>query len=149
MVIYVDDYGKMLAELKQVHTIKEMAELLGCSQRTVARRLNEYGLSSFRGRLDINDGDVLKLWNDGFTIVEIASKFDCSHDTITKRLAKMGVSCDRVTGIKKHFARTHAEMWPDIKKDLDAGMSSYAVSRKYRMRYQNVERLMQLNKYGE
>lgn len=143
------DLAERLRELRKEHTIKEIAEILGCSERTVIRRLNQFGLSSSRRRTDIDDNDVLKLWNDGFTIVEIAREFDCSHETITKRLMGMGISCDRTTGIKKHFARTHAEMWPDIKKDLDSGMSSYAVSRKYKMRYQNVERLMQLNKYGE
>lgn len=145
----MEDFSEQLRELRKDHTIKEIAEILGCSQRTVTRRLNEFGLSSGHGRTDIDDSEVLRLWNDGLTIVEIARNFDCSHETITKRLMAMGITCDRVTGIKKHFARTHAEVWPDIKKDLDAGMSSYAVSRKYKMRYQNVERLMQLNKYGE
>lgn len=134
-------------ELQKTHTVKEMAEIFGFSVTTMGRRLASLGLAKPANRIDIKDEDVLKDWNDGLTIIEIAKKYKASHDTITKRLKKYGIECSRVEGIKKHFKRTHADKWLDIKKDLDKGMSVTSVREKHRIRYTKLVELMKLNSY--
>ena len=134
-------------ELQKTHTVKEMADIFGFSVTTMGRRLASLGLTKPANRTDIKDEDVVKDWNDGLTIVEIAKKYKASHDTITKRLKKYGIECNRVEGIKKHFKRTHADKWLDIKSDLDKGMSVTSVREKHRIRYTKLVELMELNSY--
>ena len=134
-------------ELQKTHTVKEMADIFGFSVTTMGRRLASLGLTKPANRIDIKDEDVVKDWNDGLTIIEIAKKYKASHDTITKRLKKHGISCSRVEGIKKHFKRTHADKWLDIKEDLDKGMSVTSVREKHRIRYTKLLELMELNSY--
>lgn len=134
-------------ELQKTHTVKEMADIFGFSVTTMGRRLASLGLTKPADRKDIKDEDVVKDWNDGLTIVEIAKKYNASHDTITKRLKKHGIECSRVEGIKKHFKRTHADKWLDIKEDLDKGMSVTSVREKHRIRYTKLLELMELNSY--
>ena len=134
-------------ELQKTHTVKEMAKIFGFSITTMGRRLASLGLTKPTNRIDIKDEDVVNDWNDGLTIVEIAKKYKASHDTITKRLKKYGIECSRVEGIKKHFKRTHADKWLDIKEDLDKGMSVTSVREKHRIRYTKLLELMELNSY--
>ena len=134
-------------ELQKTHTVKEMADIFGVSVTTMGRRLASLGLTKPTNRTDIKDEDVVKDWNEGLTIVEIAKKYKASHDTITKRLKKYGIECSRVEGIKKHFKRTHADKWLDIKSDLDKGMSVTSVREKHRIRYTKLLELMELNSY--
>lgn len=134
-------------ELQKTHTVKEMAEIFGFSVTTMGRRLASLGLTKPADRKDIKDEDVVKDWNDGLTIVEIAKKYKASHDTITKRLKKYGIECGRAEGIKKHFKRTHADKWLDIKEDLDKGMSVTSVREKHCIRYTKLLELMELNSY--
>lgn len=134
-------------ELQKTHTVKEMADIFGFSVTTMGRRLASLGLTKPTNRTDIKDEDVVKDWNDGLTIIEIAKKYNASHDTVTKRLKKHGISCSRVEGIKKHFKRTHADKWLDIKEDLDKGMSVTSVREKHRIRYTKLLELMELNSY--
>lgn len=135
-------------ELQKIHTVKEMADIFGFSVTTMGRRLASLGLTKPANRTDIKDEDVVKDWNDGLTIVEIAKKHNASHDTITKRLKKHGITCSRAEGIKKHFKRTHADKWLDIKEDLDKGMSVTSVREKHHIRYTKLLELMELNSYG-
>ena len=134
-------------ELQKTHTVKEMADIFGFSVTTMGRRLASIGLTKPTNRTDIKDEDVVKDWNDGLTIFEIAKKYKASHDTITKRLKKYGIECSRVEGIKKHFKRTHADKWLDIKEDLDKGMSVTSVREKHCIRYTKLLELMELNSY--
>lgn len=134
-------------ELQKTHTVKEMADIFGVSVTTMGRRLASLGLTKPTNRTDIKDEDVVKDWNEGLTIVEIAKKYKASHDTITKRLKKYGIECSRVEGIKKHFKRTHADKWLDIKSDLNKGMSVTSVREKHRIRYTKLVELMELNSY--
>ena len=134
-------------ELQKTHTVKEMADIFGVSVTTMGRRLASLGLTKPTNRTDIKDEDVVKDWNEGLTIVEIAKKYKASHDTITKRLKKYGIECSRVEGIKKHFKRTHADKWLDIKEDLDKGMSVTSVREKHCIRYTKLLELMELNSY--
>ena len=134
-------------ELQKTHTVKEMADIFGFSVTTMGRRLASLGLTKPADRTDIKDEDVVKYWNEGLTIVEIAKKYKTSHDTITKRLKKHGITCSRAEGIKKHFKRTHADKWLDIKEDLDKGMSVTSVREKHHIRYTKLIELMELNSY--
>lgn len=134
-------------ELQKTHTVKEIADIFGVSVTTMGRRLASLGLTKPANRTDIKDEDVVKDWNDGLTIVEIAKKHKASHDTITKRLKKHGITCSRAEGIKKHFKRTHADKWLDIKEDLDKGMSVTIVREKHCIRYTKLLELMELNSY--
>lgn len=124
-------------------TNNEIAEHFHCSVRTINRHLSQLGVVKSAGRDDISDRDVLCNWNDGMTINQIAEKFDCSHETITKRLKKYGIVCDRVSGILRHFEKEHESKWQDILQDLRNGMSVSAISVKYHMRLENVQRLIQ------
>lgn len=134
-------------ELQKTHTVKEMADIFGFSVTTMGRRLASLGLTKLTNRTDIKDEDVVEDWNNGLTIVEIAKKYNTSHDTITKRLKKHGIKCSRVEGIKKHFKRTHADKWLDIKEDLDKGVSLTSVREKHCIRYTKLLELMELNSY--
>lgn len=134
-------------ELQKNHTVKEMAEIFGFSVTTMGRRLASLGLTKPADRTDIKDEDVVEDWNNGLTIIEIAKKYNTSHDTITKRLKKHGIECSRVEGIKKHFKRTHADKWLEIKEDLDKGVSLTGVREKHCIRYTKLLELMELNSY--
>lgn len=129
-------------------SVAEMGALLGKSVSTVNRYLCKFGLTQNHDRTDILDEDVLSLWNNGHTINEIADEFSCSHDTIEKRLHKVGITCDRASGITRHFERSHEALWSDIKTDLDSGMSVSVVSAKYHMRYDSVSRLIEKHSYS-
>ncbi len=128
-------------------TNKEIAEHFHCSVRTINRHLSQLGVVQSAGRDDISDEDVLHNWNDGMTINQIAEKFDCSHETITKRLKKYGIICDRKSGILRHFEKEHESKWQDILQDLRNGMSVSAISVKYHMRLENVQRLAEKHDY--
>lgn len=146
-MFHVELNYETVKELQKTHTVKEMADIFGFSVTTMGRRLASLGLTKPTNRTDIKDEDVVKDWNDGLTIIEIAKKYKASHDTITKRLKKQGIICSRVEGIKKHFKRTHADKWLDIKADLDKGMSVTSVREKHHIRYTKLLELMELNSY--
>ena len=146
--IHDDSYRKKLAALREKGlSVAEIAAAVGKPERTVTRHLSSFGLTVLSERTDIDDQEVVSLWNDGFTIVEIAKHFSCSHDTITKRLNKYGISCDRASGIMRHFKRTHSDIWEDVKRDIDEGMTVLAVSAKYHIRFESVLSLMHEHKY--
>lgn len=136
-----------LAELRKTKSVKEIAEILGVSERTAQRRLASAGLTKPTDRTDIKDEDVVQLYNEGKTIIQIAEHFDCSHDTITKRLAKYGIHCTRAEGIKRHFKPTYDDRWPAIKVDLDRGLCISVVRDLHHIRMENLENLMQKNGY--
>lgn len=139
---------QQLMELRsEGKTLQEISDSMDIGVRTVQRWLNKFGLSGPVGRPDIEDSEILQLWQDGFTIVEIADKFKCTHETISRRLAKHGITCDRVSGIYRHFERVHGDVWPDMKLDLDSDMTLRDISTKYHMRMENVYRLMFLHSY--
>lgn len=141
-------YEEQLRDLRnQGLSVKEIAARVGKSERTVSRNMKSFGLTKPADRADIADSDILDAWHSGLTIIEIAKKFGCSHDTVTKRLLKYDVKCDRVSGIKRHFKRTHDDLWPEINADLDSGMCVSVVRDKYHMRYDSVLRLMELHDY--
>ena len=143
-----DEYKSCLEALLREHrSVKEMADILGKSERTVSRHLNFFGLTEAVDRVDILDDDVLKDWNDGMTIVDIARKYSCSHDTITKRLKKYGISCTRQKGIERHFDAVHSADWDLIKQDLENCMPVSAVAVKYGLRYEAVYRMMENHNY--
>ena len=137
----------LLVELRKTCTIGEIAEKLGVSKTTVGRYVTQYGLGKPANRIDIHDNDILSLWNQGFTIIEIADRFDCSHDTITKRLKKYNILCDRVSGIKRHFDRTHEELWSEIKVEFDCKKSFSYICKKYKIRPDCLKRLMSQHDY--
>lgn len=126
---------------------QDLAKKYGKSVRTIHRDLKALGLAMGADRQDIDDNEVLKLWDEGYTIVEIARKFSASHDTITKRLKKQGIACGRTEGINRHFSRVNEERWPNIKADLDMGNRVSFLAAKYHMRPDGISRLMQEHNY--
>lgn len=136
-----------LIELRKTCTIPEIVKILDSSESTVMRYLKKYGLTKKSNRTDITDDEILNMWNKGYTVIEIKNYFKCAHDTITKRLDKYDIDYDKDTSIKKHFARIHDEMWNDIKSELDAGKSMSYIAKSYKMRTENVKRLMMKNGY--
>lgn len=138
---------EMLMQDKQTMTVPEIAEKYGISVTTARRYLQKYGLTQGADRTDIKDDEVKSLYENGMTINEIAKHFGCSHDTITKRLLKMGIQNTRAEGIKRHFAPTYEARWNEIKADLDRGMSMSMARDKYRIRMDNLQKLMHEHGY--
>lgn len=136
-----------LTDLYKSMTVKELAAHYGISERTMSRRLREFGLSKKTDRTDILDDDILKCYDDGMSINQIAVKFSCSHDTVTKRLAKYNISNTRAEGIRRHFEPTYSERWADIKADLDKGISVSIVRDRHHIRMENLKKLMEENGY--
>ena len=145
--IVSDEYKSQLIELLRDHTVKEIAEIFGKSEKTISRHMSYFGLTQSAARTDISDDDVLADWNSGMSVMDIAQKYHCAHDTITKRLKKYNISFTRKSGIERHFARVHGQKWDDIVVDLDACMSISDVAQKYNMRYECVYRLMEQHGY--
>ena len=146
-VLFSDDYKQQLISLRENHTVKEIAQIVGKSERTVSRHLKEFGLTTLTDRVDINDEDILSEWNRGHTIVEIAQKYQCSHDTITKRLKKYNIICNKSMGIERHFDKVHDADWLAIKADLDKCIPVSVVATRHNMRYESVYRMMERNDY--
>lgn len=137
-----------LTELRNSgRTIPDIADSYGVSYNTIARLINAYGMSKPTDRTDIKDEDVIKAWDDGMTIRQIAGKFKCSHDTVTKRLDRHGISCNRASGIRRHFASTYDKRWPAIKEDLDKGIAVSTVRDIHHIRIDNLKMLMEKNGY--
>lgn len=128
-------------------SLKEMAVNLGISERTVSRRLQSYGLTNASDRTDISDDEILRMWNEGMSVNQIADAFHSTNKTISKRLSKLGVTCDRVDGIRRHFAKTHSDLWEQIKFDLDDFVTVSVICSKYHMRMEHAYRLMFQNAY--
>lgn len=147
MSIRSDVYKNELLELMKTHTVKEIANIYGKSEKTISRHLRYFGLTRHTDRLDIKDGNVLSDWNAGMSIMDIARKYKCSHDTIKKRLVKYNIECDRKTGIERHFEYLHGQDWSAIKSDLDKCVPISIVAQLHNMRYEAVYRLMETNKY--
>ena len=84
---------------------KQIAEVYGCSRRTINRRLRkifgvEYDVLKKQKQLEnrskhnymnvnIRNEDILNLARNGFNSVEIASKIGCSDSTVMDRLQKI------------------------------------------------------------
>lgn len=137
-----------LSELRNSgNTIQEIADSYNVSYNTIARLIKSFGLSKAVDRTDISDDDVLKAWDNGMTIRQIAKEFSCSHDTITKRLHKYGITCNRSSGIKRHFESTYDDRWLAIKEDLDKGISVSTVRGMHHIRMDNLKKLMEKNGY--
>lgn len=147
MSLQSEDYKNRLIELRKTHTVQEIADMFGKSEKTISRHLKNFGLTKPADRTDIKDEDILNDWSNHMSIIEIARKYDCSHDTITKRLAKYDISCDRKSGIERHFERVHGQDWDAIKRELDNCVPVSIVAQRYNMRYEAVYRLMELNNY--
>ena len=129
-------------------TTRQMADKYQVSVSTIRQCLSKRGLTrKVSARTDIKIEDVIADYKSGMTINEIRNKYGCSHDTITKRLASVGICNDRATGIKRHFAPTYEERWPDIKADLDLGYSIRHVRSKHKIRESNLKNLMRVHGY--
>lgn len=137
LVVWLDD-GK---------TVSEIADVLGKSVSTARRYLSKFGLTEHNNRDDVSDQDVLALWNAGLTMNEIAYDLACSHDTVEKRLLHLGITCDRASGVQRHFERSHEKLWDAIKCDLDQGVSLSVVHKKYHMASNSLERLLVKHDY--
>ena len=141
------DKHELLHDRKSM-TLKEMAIKYGVSERTISRILQAHGITKKADRADIVDADLIADYKSGLTIEELRQKYHCAHDTVAKRLAKHGITCSRAAGIVRHFTRKHNDLWPAIKRDLDAGMGVTRVRGKYHIRMENLKALMQDNGYG-
>lgn len=139
-----------LNELQSLYdsmTVKELAAHYHISERTMSRRLKEFGLSRKTDRTDISDDAILECYKNGMSINQIAMKYSCSHDTVTKRLAKHDISNTRGEGVRRHFAPTYEERWAAIKADLDAGISVSIVRDLHHIRMENLQKLMDEHGY--
>lgn len=143
----VEDYREIIETMRNdKKTVSEISKVLGKSEGRVRDYIRLLGLSVPTNK-NISCSDVKQLWDLGLTANEIAKHFNVSHDTITKRLIKLGIKLNRAESIKRHFKRTHALLWKDVEKDLNLGMSQTELSKKYKLRIQNVRRLMEVNNY--
>lgn len=143
----VEDYREIIETMRNdKKTVSEISKVLGKSEGRVQDYIKLLGLS-VPTDTTISCMDVKQLWDSGLTANEIAKYFNVSHDTITKRLVKLGIKLNRAESIKRHFKRTHALLWKDIERDLNLGMSQTELSKKYKLRIQNVRRLMEVNNY--
>lgn len=146
-ILFSDDYRQQLINLRENHTVKEIAQIVGKSERTVSRHLKEFGLAIQTNRLDINDEDILSEWNQGYTVAKIAHKHHCSHDTISKRLRKYDIASNKSMGIEQHFDKIHDADWLVIKADLDKCVPISVVATRHNIRYESVYRMMERNGY--
>lgn len=141
-------YRKQLSDLRDAgKTVKEIGAIIGKSESMTRADLQKFGLTKMPDRIDISDAQIMDLWNTGISIHQIAIQCGCSHDTVTKRLAKHGISCDRKTGIERHFDAIHGQHWDEIKVDLDANIPVSEVAQRYNMRYEAVYRMMEAHSY--
>lgn len=139
----VEEFKRLCSE----HTLSEVATYYGRNVSTIGNWRRQLGISKPSDRIDIDNEAIKSDYDNGLTINQIAEKYSCSHDTVTKRLKSMGIANSRAEGIKRHFLPTYDERWDGIKADLDAGFSWTFVRDKYHMRAENLNKLIQDNKY--
>jgi regulator of replication initiation timing len=87
---------------KEFKTTTEVARVLDISESLVRRRLSEVGITSEflrkkhrlqklqRKRADINELQVIKQYNEGWSIMRLSTKYSCSHGTIRRLLVSNG-----------------------------------------------------------
>ncbi len=71
----------------------DIARILGCSQDTVIRRMEEYSIPRRKRSKDISKRDLYRLYFvEGKSIKYIAHQYDCSHTTIGNRIHSLRAS---------------------------------------------------------
>lgn len=103
MVGYIKRLEKQVKELNTAHDEKlglldETIRLIHENARSMEMReymkdtsVDRSGVKSPRYRKDINDSELIKLYNDGWTIKQLADKFNMSSPGMMDRLKKLGV----------------------------------------------------------
>lgn len=103
MVGYIKSLEKQMRELNKAHDdrislLDETIRLIHENARAMEMReymkdesVDRSGINSPRYRKDINDEELIKLYQGGKTIKELANKFNMSSPGIMDRLKKLGV----------------------------------------------------------
>jgi len=91
----------------------EIAQTVGCSQRTVMNILKD---SLEKERID-RDSRIVELRQKGMNHQQIAEKMNCNRKTVSSVLKKSGIQFDR---IKRTIAKTIHEVKKTIRKKLFA-----------------------------
>ena len=128
-------------------TVKQIADIYKTSKTTMGRVIKNLGLSQPSDRLDVTVEAVCNLYNNGMTANEIARHYHIGCDAILKRLRKAGIYADRSENIRKHFVRSHEELWSDIQSDLNLGLSKKDTAKKYHMRIEHLNTLISNHNY--
>lgn len=98
-------------------------------------------------RADISDEEILRLWDLGMSVTAITKELDCSHALVTRRLADVGIKSDRHKGISRHYKQIHDSLWSDIKNDLDDGLSVNAITKKYNVSAESLNKMIKDHDY--
>ena len=99
------DHGAIYQCWLEGHNIVEITTIIGCSNVTVRRVLDEYNVSSFerRSRQNKKDGKpnnkydhevILQEWLEGQTVKAICEKYGCSRGTVKIILDNANISIE-------------------------------------------------------
>jgi transcriptional regulator of acetoin/glycerol metabolism len=73
-------------------SVNRIATELGCGHSTVARRLDDFGLSTTSVRkFPIEERDLRRMVDAGWTQNQMAEHYSCRTNTIFKRLRRYGL----------------------------------------------------------
>lgn len=95
----------------------------------------------------IDEEKLQTLWNQYYSIQELADEFQCSTAVIRRVLRKLDIPCDRSTMMHRHFQKHQDELWVDIKRSLDEGLSIHAVSKMYHVAMKTIQKLIEEHQY--
>lgn len=145
--VYSDAELKLLLKkhFDNGHTVKEVAQIIGSTERTVSRWRNEFGLTS--KPLDVKVSDVVIKHNSGMSANDISKEYGVSVDTIVRRLQKGGVSMTRIDGIRRKQTQRQDAMWPSIENDLNLGFLKSEIIEKYKMSAPTLNKLISRHGY--
>ena len=142
-----DKRDEIIAYRNQGLTVKEIGAIYGISRTHMGRWIQKLGLSEPSDRTDVTTDMVVQLYQDGKTANEIAQLYHIGCDAILKRLRKVGIEPNRTENIKKHFTAAHDQLWEQIEFDLNHNMTKLGIVKKYHIRIDNLNRLMQNHRY--
>lgn len=136
----------LLNYLNQGYTVKQIADAIGSTERSVTRWKSEFGLTI--KPLTLTIVDVVSDHEAGMSANDMAKKYNVSIESVTRRLKKGGVVVSRANGIKRKNQQRHDALWPEIEFDMNSGYLKSELVSKYKISAPSLNALLNRHNYS-
>lgn len=86
-----DDRDLIVAMRKSGTCLAEIAEIVGCSERSVSAVLVANGMLKWKRRITCDRDHLLDMWQRGLTLIQIGIELGCSSATVVELAKEMNM----------------------------------------------------------
>lgn len=135
----------LLSYFEGGYTVKQTADAIGSTERSVQRWKREFGLTSEPLKLSIDV--VVSEHASGYSANDIAKKHGVCVNAVIRRLQKRGIHVSRGDAIGRKNRQRHDALWPEIEFDLNNGSLKSEIVHKYKISAPSLNILISRHEY--